>query len=147
MKKELLQKGFVRASNSPSSSLIILVKKKNGDLRLCMDYRSLNTITVKDRFPILTIDELLGDLRGAMVFSKVDLLFGYHQIRVFEPDILKTSFRTHHSHFEFVVIPFELTNVPTTIQATMNEIFEEHLRKFVIFLTIFLYSVRMKRSM
>lgn len=112
--KELLQKGFIRASNSHFSYSVNLVMKKNGAWSLCVDYMSLNPLAVKDRYPIPTTDKLLGGLNGATIFSKLDLLVGYHQIRVFEQNVPKMTFKTYNGHFEFVVMPFGLTNATTT---------------------------------
>ncbi|KAL0561760.1 hypothetical protein IC582_002201 [Cucumis melo] len=130
--QELLDKGFIRPSVSPWGAPVLFVKKKDGSMRLCIDYRELNKVTVKNRYPLPRIDDLFDQLQGATVFSKIDLRSGYHQLRIKDEDIPKTAFRSRYGHYEFIVMSFGLTNAPTVFMDLMNRVFREFLDTFVI---------------
>ncbi|GKA90269.1 putative reverse transcriptase domain-containing protein, partial [Tanacetum coccineum] len=130
--KELQDKGFIRPSSSPWGAPVLFVKKKDGSFRMCIDYRELNKLTVKNRYPLPRIDDLFDQLQGSQFFSKIDLRSGYHQLRVHEDDIPKTAFRTRYGHFEFTVMPFGLTNAPMVFMDLMNRVCRPYLDKFVI---------------
>jgi hypothetical protein len=140
--KELLDLGIIRVSVSPWGTPIIFVKKKDGSLRLCIDYRDLNCATMKNRYPMSRINDLFDQMKGEVAFSKIDLRLGYHQLRIKEGDIPKTTFRTRFGHYEFVVVPFGLTNAPAVFMSLMNGVFWKYLDLFVqVFLDyILIYS-------
>src|SRR3954467_7679606 len=129
---KLIKKGFIQPSTSPFGAPVLFVHKKEGTLRLCVDYRALNKVTIKNRYPLPRIEELMDRLTGAKYFSKIDLYSGYHQIRIKESDIHKTAFRTRYGHYEFLVMPFGLINTPATFIALMNNIFYKYLDHFII---------------
>ncbi|KAL0560529.1 hypothetical protein IC582_000934 [Cucumis melo] len=130
--QELLDKGFIRPSVSPWGAPVLFVKKKDGSMRLCIDYRELNKVTVKNRYPFPRIDDLFDQLQGATVFSKIDLRSGYHQLRIKDEDVPKTAFRSRYGHYEFIVMSFGLTNAPAVFMDLMNRVFREFLDTFVI---------------
>ena len=129
---ENLEKGFIQPSKSPAGAPILFVKKKDGSLRLCVDYRGLNKLTVRNRYPLPLIPELLDRLQSARVFSKIDLRGAYNLVRIKPGDEWKTAFRTRYGHFEYKVMPFGLTNAPTVFQHMMNDIFRQYLDHFVV---------------
>ena len=127
-----MDKGFIRPSTSPWGAPVLFAKKKDKTLRLCIDYRQLNRVTIKNRYPLSRIDDLFDQLRGARVYSKIDLHTGHQQLRVRDTDIPKTAFRTRYGHFEFTVMPFGLTNVPTAFMDLMHRAFQPYLDQFVV---------------
>ena len=130
--EKLLSKGFVKASTSPWGAPVLFVKKKDGSLRLCIDYRQLNKVTIRNQYPLPRIDDLFDQLQGAKVFLKIDLRSWYHQLKVRREDVPKTAFKTRYGHYEFLVMPFGLTNAPAAFMDLMNRVFGPYLDKFVI---------------
>ncbi|KAL4010648.1 hypothetical protein IC575_030151 [Cucumis melo] len=130
--QEFLDKGFSRPSVSPWAAPVLFVKKKDGSMRLCINYRKLNKVTVKNKYPLPRIDDLFDQLQGATVFSEIDLQLGYHQLRIKDNDVSKTAFRSGYGHYEFIVMSFGLTNAPAVFMDLMNRVFREFLDTFVI---------------
>lgn len=129
---EYLEKGYIQASKSPWSSPVIFVKKKDGTLRMCVDYRALNRITKKNSYTLPRIDEFVDRIGKSCYFSKIDLKSGYHQILMEDSDKEKTSFATRYGHYEFCVLPFGLCNAPATFMSFMNDIFHDYIDKFML---------------
>jgi len=140
--EDLLEKKFIRPSASPWRASVLLVKKNDGSSRLCVDYRQLNKLTIKNKYPLPRIDDMLDQLRGAAMFSKIDLRFGYHQILVKPEDVQKMAFRSRYGHYEYVVMSFGVTNAPAIFMDYMNRIFRPYLDQFVVVLIddILIYS-------
>ncbi|KAL0534730.1 hypothetical protein IC582_029023 [Cucumis melo] len=130
--QELLDKGFIQPSVSPWGAPVLFVKKKDGSMRLCIDYRELNKVTVKNRYPLPKIDDLFDQLQGATVFSKINLQSGYHHLRIRDSDIPKTTFHFRYGYYEFIVMSFGLTNAPAVFMDLMNRVFKDFLDTFVI---------------
>ena len=127
-----MDKGFIKPNTSPWGALVLFTKKKDKTLQLCIDYRQLNRVVVKNRYPLPRIDDLFDQLSGARVYSKIELRVGYHQLRVREVDIPKTTFRTRYGHFEFIVMPYGLTNAPIAFMDLMHMVFQPYLDQFVV---------------
>ena len=130
--KKLIDKKYIIPSVSPWGAHVIFIKKKDSALRLCIDYHQLNKMTIKNRYPLPRIDDLFDQLRGATVFSKIDLRSGYHQVQIKDEEFFKTTFRTRYGHYEFVVMPFGLTNALNFFMCLMNNVFHKYLDKFVV---------------
>nr|CAD1827487.1 unnamed protein product [Ananas comosus var. bracteatus] len=129
---DLLDKEFIRPSVSPWGAPVLFVRKKDGSFRLCVDYRELNMVTIKNKYLLPRIDDLFDQLQGSRVYSKIDLQSGYHQLKIKPEDVEKTAFRTRHGHYEFTVMPFGLTNAPAAFMDLMNRVFKEYLDRFVV---------------
>ena len=130
--EELLRRRLIRPSTSPWGAPVLFVKKKDGYLRLCVDYRRLDRVTIKNKYPLPRIDDLFDQLKGSTYFSKIDLRSGYHQMRVKEEDIQKAIFSPRYGHFEFMVMSFELTNAPAAFIDLMNRIFKKYVDQFIV---------------
>ncbi|GJX93260.1 putative reverse transcriptase domain-containing protein [Tanacetum coccineum] len=137
--QELADRGFIRPSTSPWGAPVLFVKNKDGSFRMCIDYRELNKLTVKNRYPLPRIDDLFDQLQGSSVYSKIDLRSGYHQLRVRDEDIPKTAFRTWYKCYEFQVMPFGLTNAFAVFMDLMNRVCKPYLDKLVI---VFIDDIR-----
>jgi hypothetical protein len=129
---ELQAKGFIRPSSSPWGAPVLFVEKKDETQWMCVDYRSLNEVTIKNKYPLPWIEDLFDQMKGASVFSKIDLRSGYHQLKIWESDIPKTAFRTRYGLYEYTVMSFGLTNAPAYFMYLMNKVFMEYLDKFVV---------------
>jgi len=130
--QELLDKGLIQPTVSPWGAPVLFVKKKDGSLRLCIDYRELNRVTVKNKYPLPRINDLFDQLAEATIFSKIDLRSGYHQLKIKREDVPKIAFRTRYGHYKFLVLPFGLTNAPAYFIDLMNQVFHTFLDKFVV---------------
>jgi hypothetical protein len=144
--KEMMDKGYIHPNMSPWGSPVMFVKNKDDTLRLCIEYRQLNKVTIKNKYPLPRIDDLFNQLGGVSIFSKIDLKSGYHQVRIKGEDIHKTAFRTRYGHYDFMVVPFGLTNAPATFMCLMNNVLSKFLDKFVfVFIEdILIYSKNRK---
>jgi hypothetical protein len=129
---ELQAKGFIRPSSSPWGAPVLFVEKNDGTQRMCADYRSLNEVTIKNKYPLPRIEDLFDQKKGASVFSKIDLRSGYHQLKIQESNIPKTAFRTRYGLYEYIVMSFGLTNAPAYFMYLMNKVFMEYLDRFVV---------------
>ena len=130
--QELLGKGFIRRSVSPWGAPVLFVKKKDGTLRLCVDYRQLNKMTVKNKYLLPRIDDLFDQLKGENVFSNIDLRSGHHQLRIKDVDVHKMAFRTRYGHYEFLVMSFGLTNALAAFMDLMNRVFQSYVDQFIV---------------
>ncbi|GKE14916.1 putative reverse transcriptase domain-containing protein [Tanacetum coccineum] len=143
--QELSDKGFIRPSSSPWGASVLFVKKKDGSFQMCIDYRELNKLTVKNRYPLPRINDLFDQLQGSNVYSKIDLRSGYHQLRVREENIPKTTFKTQYGHYEFQVIPFGLTTAPAVLMDLINRVCKPYLDKLTVFIDdVLIYSKNKK---
>jgi hypothetical protein len=130
--EELLDKGFIRPSSSPWGAPVLFMNKKDGSRRMCVDYRSLNEVTIKNKYPLPRIEDLFDQMRGSTVFSRIDLRSGYHQLKIRTKDIPKIAFTTRYGLYEFLVMSFGLTNAPAYFMTLMNKVFMEYLDQFVV---------------
>jgi hypothetical protein len=134
--EELLKKGYIRPSVSPWGALVLCMKKNDRTLMLCINLRQLNKVTIKKKYHLPRIDDLFEQLKGARIFSKIDLRSSYHRVRIKEKDINKTTFKTRYGHYEFTVMPFGLSNTPSFFMCMRNGVFRKYLDKFVIVFVI-----------